>query len=180
MAFLKTLWADRQTPKVTGAQLNRIEQGVFDAHNPPSAKVHIGAAQNTNDGATHSPAFDVEDFDAFGMHSGADGHLTIVKPGLWHLSAGVTFNSSGTGRRAFVIDRYTANGAAFIERIAEAEVAAAFATTFTQVSVDGYARCALNERISVFTIQNSGGILALNAGSGTAHGTWLAARWCGD
>lgn len=32
MGFLKTLWTDRSAPKITAAQLNRIEQGIADAH----------------------------------------------------------------------------------------------------------------------------------------------------
>lgn len=42
MAFLKTLWADRQVPKISAAQLNRIEQALDDLHNP--VWHNIGAA----------------------------------------------------------------------------------------------------------------------------------------
>lgn len=32
MSFLQTLWFDRMLPKLTAAQLNRMEQGIADAH----------------------------------------------------------------------------------------------------------------------------------------------------
>jgi hypothetical protein len=47
MAFVKTTWVDRQVPKISAAQLNRIEQGIADAHTAlaaltPPAMVKIG------------------------------------------------------------------------------------------------------------------------------------------
>lgn len=35
MPFTKTTWVDDSAPDITATQLNRIEQGVADAHNPP-------------------------------------------------------------------------------------------------------------------------------------------------
>lgn len=32
VAFVKTVWINRSAPKITAAQLNRIEQGIADAH----------------------------------------------------------------------------------------------------------------------------------------------------
>lgn len=42
MAFVKTAWTDRQVPKLVAAQLNRIEQGVADAHPGPWHNVGPG------------------------------------------------------------------------------------------------------------------------------------------
>jgi hypothetical protein len=42
MAFAKTTWADRVAPKIVASQLNRIEQGVSDAH--PGAWHNVGDA----------------------------------------------------------------------------------------------------------------------------------------
>jgi hypothetical protein len=49
MAFVKTTWTDRAVPRMNAAQLNRIEQGIADAHaalpNMPLDTWHsVGAA----------------------------------------------------------------------------------------------------------------------------------------
>jgi hypothetical protein len=117
MAFVKTTWIDDSAPDMTAAQLNRIEQGIADAHagltnTPPFCHCYIssGAAQPQipNTGAYTTIPFDSEFEDTDNIHDPAvnPSRLTCRTAGIYAIEA--TLGMDGpTGGDRYAAIRYT-------------------------------------------------------------------------
>lgn len=89
MAFGKTTWVPNALPAVTGAQLNRLEQGIDDLYNKVAFKVYRNAAFSVSDGTQLQ--FDAVDYDPDGLWQTTGGvdAFSFVAPraGLWEFTA---------------------------------------------------------------------------------------------
>src|SRR4051812_16664738 len=57
MAYVKTAWVDRNPPRISAAQLNRMEQGIADANDLVAAPTIPPAWQVINPAGQAAPAF---------------------------------------------------------------------------------------------------------------------------
>lgn len=167
MPFQMTLWADDALPDLTAGELNRIEQGVKDAHDlldlhgprldeletPPMARITFnGSAQGIPHGFSTTINFDTEIVDTDNMWDpGNPNRLTIQTPGYYKVVAAVGFTAHATGDRQVGV-RLNA-GATFV---AIANGRATGALTHREIAVaDAYPMVA-GDFIDVQAYQSSG------------------------
>lgn len=166
--YVKQTWTDGSgggTP-LSAARMAVIEQGIFDAHLQPAARVFHDANQSIVTATLSTLSFNQERYDQDGlgtstMHDNAtnNSRLTAKVAGKYRISANISFAANATGyRRVFL-------------RINAGDLIAATSAPANSVSMDTYLVCAcdydlaVNDYIEVRVEQNSGGNLNVVAAS---------------
>src|SRR6266498_153432 len=105
--YVKQTWTDGSggaTP-VSAARLGVIEQGIYDAHRMPCARVYHNVAQTTTTAIALALAFNSERFDTDTIHDTLTNNtrLTCKTAGVYEIGGGVEFAANATGVRSLQI-----------------------------------------------------------------------------
>lgn len=131
-----------------------IEQGIFDAHFQPCARVTHNANQSTTTGVSFTLAFNTERFDTDTIHDTVtnNSRLTCKTAGKYLVTGNVSFAANATGIRQLQIKL---NGATTVGAVGWS---ASSAGTTDLVVVTLY-DMAVNDYVELIAAQNSGGAL---------------------
>jgi len=90
--FVKTEWQNGAAPGISAQELNRMEQGIYDAHRPIIAMVRAAAAQTIpSTGVPTRVIFGTVQFDPFNLWDPINNHLALPK-GIYLVEAQVYCN----------------------------------------------------------------------------------------
>jgi len=166
-------WTDGE--RVTRADLDaQIRDGLLLGLNPPACFAYTSANISTPHNAYTTTAIDMdlEYWDNDGMHDITTNpqRITITTTGLWQITAFGNWASSSTGSRGLQVrknsgDSNSGGTQLFAKRQESAD------GVVSQLFISWEERLAVDDYIEMFTFQDSGGALNLNAGSS------LMARW---
>jgi hypothetical protein len=150
-------WSDGAggaTP-ITAAKLNNIENGIFDAHFAPCARVTHNANQSIANSTPTVLAFNTERYDTVPLHDTSTNNerLTCKTAGKYQITASIEWSPNATGGRQIYI---RLNGTTQITPTHQ--VTATAAGTMGQTATTLY-DLAVNDYVDVVVTQNSGGAL---------------------
>jgi hypothetical protein len=151
-------------PSFTAGQVVTAAQLAFLA-DPPRAHAVQGAAQSIPNSTLTALAFGTEVEDNDVMFTPGDAFMTVKTAGRFIVSASASFAASGTGIRVMLIRKNAS------ELVRDGKTGAVYATC----SATTVARFAVNDTISVWVQQTSGG--ALN--TDVTIPVFLTAQWVG-
>lgn len=151
-----TTWQDGSgggTP-ITAATLNQIEQGIYDAHRMPAARVYHNANQSISNNTLTVLAFNSERFDTDTIHDTVtdNSRLTCKTAGKYLIAGSISW-SGAPGINDF---RLRVNGSTTIA-IASADDSSAHG------SIASIYDLAVNDYVELLVIQISGGSLNIVA-----------------
>lgn len=151
--YVKQTWVDGAaggTP-TSAARLGVIEQGIYDAHRMPCARVFNNAALATVSGTNLILTFNSERFDTDTIHDTVtnNSRLTCKTAGVYQISASVDWAANATGQRHVDL---LLNATTMIAAV-EADAAAGGRPT-SQVVTALYS-LAVNDYVEVRVLQNS-------------------------
>lgn len=144
---------------VSAARLNNIEQGIYDAHFQPCARVYHNAAQSIGASAETTLAFNSERFDTDTIHDTAtnNSRLTCKTAGKYMITAHVEWASGTADTLRTVIIRL--NGTTQIGRVDMLPSVAAVVSQPLTTMWD----LAVNDYIEVRVFQSTAGSLNVNS-----------------
>jgi hypothetical protein len=152
--YVKQTWTDGSggaTP-ISAARLAVVEQGVYDAHFQPAARVYHNANQSIATGTETTLAFNSERFDNDTIHdtSSNNSRLTCKTAGKYLISAQVQWEAGGTSRRILYL-RLNGTTKIATKRFAAFEESENDITTLYDLAVNDY--------VEVRVRQETGGAL---------------------
>lgn len=168
-------WADGSGggTSIDAADLNKIEAGVFEAHQMPAVRVFHNATQSLTTGTDTALAFNSERFDTAGGAASTqhdtvtnNSRLTCLFAGKYAVFGHVEFaGSSNVGHReAFVRINATAS-----QKIGLVGTQAVVSGLAARVTVSTLVDLAVNDFVELFAFQDSGGALNVSASSATVQ-----------
>lgn len=154
----------------TATRLNTRSTAIADLQSPPRCRAWQNAAQTLTTAVFAVVALDTEDIDTEAIHSTVtnNSRMTIVTPGRYRCIAQASFAGNVTGLRYVGL---TKNSTA----VARTQASAAPAANNGSWQCAEEILCAVGDFIEMQVFQNSGGNLALVAGSAN---TFLHVVWC--
>jgi hypothetical protein len=103
--YSKQTWVDDDSSyPLSAARMGVIEDGIYDAHYRPAARVWHDTNQSVGNGTFTTLVFNSESspgFDPLGMHSTSSNtsRITVPQSGIYMVGAQVAFTPSATGDR---------------------------------------------------------------------------------
>src|SRR6266540_1216557 len=169
--YVKQTWTDGSggaTP-VSAARLGVIEQGVYDSHRMPTARVYHNIAQTLTTAVTLVLAFNSERFDTDTIHDTVTNNtrLTCKTAGVYAIGASAEFAANATGYRQLQI-RLNA-----VTAICEQDITSIGAVVH-RMSLATVYQLAVNDYVELTATQNSGGNLNINATGNHSPEFWMA------
>lgn len=163
-------WTNGSAPALSAANMTLLDDGIFDAQNPPNVRVRHSTTQATADATYLTLTFDTEEFDTHAMHSTGTNptRLTSVAAGYYLVIGQIGFAANATGYREAMIFK----GGTTV--VARAVILAAPAVPPTHVIVTGVVSLASAEYVELRARQNSTG--ALNVTGGVGETSFSATR----
>lgn len=153
MAYIKTTWVNDVTP-VSAANMNKIENGVYDANRLVMCKiVDYQAVSNGSTAAYSFSAATVQsDTDSF-FNAGTPDKITVSIAGTYEIVVRIAFDANITGTRECQI---SVNGSGVLESLFQSVAQAsgrstAFLTVIMELSA--------GDEVKVLPYQTSGGSL---------------------
>lgn len=157
----------------SGGALNVTSQSHFSMErvgyqanpsDPPSCRAYRASAGSISNASWTVVGLDGESWDSHSMHDPATNNSRITAPvtGLYHISAGLIYASNGTNYRYIDVCK---NAAGVFDSAKRLGFDVRLGSNDTSPQVSYYASLTAGDYIEMFTFQNSGGILALNASS---------------
>lgn len=153
--YVRQTWVDGDPSKPTSAaRLGVIEQGIFDAHFQPAARVFHSANQSITTSAGTALAFDSERFDTDTIHDTVtnNSRLTCKTAGKYQVTGSISFASNVTGLRQVFI---RLNGTTAIA----IQTAPAVSGSTHELTVSTLWDFAVNDYVELMAFQSSGGNL---------------------
>lgn len=164
--YVRQTWTDGSgggTP-VSAARLGVLEQGVYDAHRMPAARVYNNANISLTNSTNTALTFNTERFDTDTIHDLVTntGRLTCKTAGVYHIIGQVEFAPNATGLRQLQI---RVNGTTTIDGVILNQMGAG-----TQViaKVDTLYQLAVNDYVELMAFQSSGGALNVTSVANTS------------
>jgi hypothetical protein len=162
-----TTWADGSggaTP-VSAAKLNVLEDGVFDAHNMPCARVTHNANQATVSGTPFILAFNTERYDTDTIHDTVtnNSRLTCKHAGVYDIGGCIAWSANAVDSEIFL----WLNGATII---ASNHV---IADSRRQIVATHY-KLAVNDYVELRVLQVSGSAKNVITGANYSPEFWMA------
>ena len=136
--YSKNTWVDNEASyPLSAARMGVMEDGIFDAHFRPTARVSHSVDQATGNGSYTTLAFDTEtspNFDSFTMHSTSSNtsRITVPQTGIYLVGANVAFTASATGNR---ILQAIVNGTTVVSRVASSSTLSGSVATYLDLTV---------------------------------------------
>jgi Tfp pilus assembly protein FimT len=169
--YVKQTWIDGNPANPTSAaRMGVMENGIYDAHFQPAARVFHNAAQSITSATTTAIAFNSERYDTDTIHDTVtnNSRLTCKTAGKYAITGQVEFASSATGNRQLFL---RLNGATTIAYKTQAAVNG----LITNMDVSTQYDLAVNDYLEVLVWQDSGGSLNVNS-SGNNSPEFMMAR----
>jgi uncharacterized membrane protein len=157
---------------LTAAQLNIAGTAVNNLVVPPSVQATRSAAQSIPSAGNTWISFTVKSYDTDGMFTPTDTKITIQTPGVYLVSAFVSYSSNATGLRLSVLEKNAASAGAGT-RLAQS-LANGIAADENGFSLVAVANLSAADTLHLVAYQSSGS--PLNTG---ATGPYLSAQWIG-
>jgi hypothetical protein len=154
--YVKQTWTDGSggaTP-VSAARLGNLEQGVYDAHRMPTARVYASANVSIANNTVTPVPFDSERYDTDTIHDNVTNNtrLTCKTVGVYLIGGVVWFAANATGYRDVQI---AVNGTTIVGR---SVVPVSNGTDPTVVTLSGVPwQLAVNDYVELRVAQNAGG-----------------------
>src|SRR6266540_1593217 len=169
--YVKQTWTDGSggaTP-VSAARLGVIEQGVYDSHRMPTARVYHNIAQTLTTAVSLNLAFNTERFDTDTIHDTLTNNtrLTCKTAGVYEIGGSAEFAANATGVRSLQI---LLNGAT---AIVEQDITSTGAVVH-RMSVSTVYQLAVNDYVELRATQSSGGNLNVNSTGNHSPEFWMA------
>lgn len=142
--------------------------------NPPRVRVTHSATQSAANSTYTAHPFNTEVYDTDAIHSTSvnTSRLTIVTPGVYRLSGAISWAGNATGRR---YQTWYLNGAVIDGGALHLPASSASNITLPAATID--IACIAGDYIELFGLQDSGGALNMNPGSGFwsyAQALWVS------
>lgn len=157
-----TTWADGPGggTSIDAADLNKIEDGIFNAHQQPVVRVFNSTNLTLTTGVEFALTFDSERIDQAGgsastMHSTVSNsqRLTAIYAGVYLIVGNAQFAANATSYRQL---RIRLNGTTFLAAVSSPSNTAAIAT---KMQISTIYSMAVNDYVELLALQNSGGNL---------------------
>lgn len=135
--YSKQTWVDDDASyPLSAARMGVIENGIYDAHFRPTARVSHSANQTAGNGSYTTLLFDTEaspNFDSFAMHSTSSNtsRITVPQSGIYLIGATVAFAPSATGNRLL---QAIVNGTTVVSRVGSSSTLSASAQTYLELT----------------------------------------------
>lgn len=161
--YAKQTWVnDNPAYPLSAARMGVIEDGIYDAHYRPAARVWHDADQAAGNGSFTTLSFNSETtpgFDPFAMHSTSTNtsRITVPLSGIYIVGTTVAFTPNATGIRSL---RLLANGATTIGQSATSS------TLLSGAGQQGYVNLVTTVQLAAgnyVEVQADGGTSAINA-----------------
>lgn len=136
--YSKQTWVDNDASyPLSAARMGVMEDGIYDAHFRPTARVSHSTDQATGNGSYSTLSFNQEgatDFDSFAMHSTSSNtsRITVPQTGIYLVGAVVAFTASATGNRLL---QALVNGTTVVSRVASSSTLSASVATYLELTV---------------------------------------------
>lgn len=164
--YVKQTWTDGVS-SASAARMTVMEQGIFDAHIQPAARVTHSANQATVTSTPITLAFNTEIFDQDGLGGSTihdtvtnNSRLTCKVAGIYLITANIEWGASASGYRSVQILQ---NGASLVAE--DIRTATGSGTSEIQIVTAIYS-LAVNDYVEVKVNQASGGALNVTATTG--------------
>src|SRR6266498_3435152 len=154
--YVKQTWTDGSgggTP-VSAARLGVIEQGIYDSHRMPCARVYHNIAQTLTNNVILALAFNSERFDTDTIHDTVTNNtrLTCKTAGVYEIGGSAEFAGNATGVRSLQI---LLNGAT---ALVEQDITSTGAGVH-RMCVSTVYQLAVNDYVEFRPLQPPGGLL---------------------
>lgn len=168
--YVQQTWVDgNPSNPVSAARMAHIEQGVFDSHFQPAARVFHNAAQSIATSTTTTLAFNSERFDTDTIHDTVtnNSRLTCKTAGKYLIGGNVEW-SGGTGANSQI--QVFLNAATVIAY----DVMAGGSAEHSRLAITTFYDLAVNDFVELRVFQASGGSININSTGNYSPEFWMS------